>query len=314
MEKKSSIKFAAIGECMIELRHISQQMLSMSFAGDTFNVALYLARYQKKLNLNVNYVTAIGEDPYSKDMLKNWQKEGIATRFVQKLPMQLPGLYLVRTDKHGERQFYYYRSQSAARQIFYGPSIKTISRQLLKFDYLYFSGITLAILNQYSRNQLLKLLKKARQAGAKICFDTNYRPVLWENKHTAQAVIKQALQLVDIAMVTFEDEKNLFGDKTPQQSLKRLHRWGCSEVVIKLGQKGCLVSSSHQQTMLATKKVSKVIDTTAAGDSFNAAYLGGRIKGLSQIEAAKRAQQLAATVIQYPGAIIPRKAMPSIFD
>jgi 2-dehydro-3-deoxygluconokinase len=53
-----------------------------------------------------------------------------------------------------------------------------------------------------------------------------------------------------------------------------------------------------------------VVDTTAAGDSFAAAYLAARLAGVDSTAAARAGHQLARTVVQHPGAIIPRAAMP----
>ena len=52
-----------------------------------------------------------------------------------------------------------------------------------------------------------------------------------------------------------------------------------------------------------------VMDTTAAGDSFNAGYLAARLSGVNMIDAAKKGQKLAAKVIQHKGAVIPLSAM-----
>lgn len=307
------IKFAAIGECMIELRHANAHNLDMGMGGDTFNVALYLARYRDALSLSVDYVTALGDDPYSSMMLESWQQEGIGTQWVQCLKDMLPGLYLIRTDERGERKFYYYRSQSAARKMFYGPKIKAITKKLERYQHLYTSGIPLAVLDTKSRKQLLELLRKAKKNGASISFDTNYRPILWENKATAKKVMTAALKLADRALVTFDDEQKLFGDKTPEQCAKRLHKFGVKEVVIKLGEKGCFISAAGQQQYVPAEKVTNVVDTTAAGDSFNAAYLAGRMTGLNCIDAGRLGHRLAAKVVQFKGAIIPKKEMPVLF-
>lgn len=306
-------KFAAIGECMIELRHTDANTLVMNTAGDTFNTAIYLARYRHPLHLSVDYMTALGDDPYSNMMLVAWQQEGVGTDLVQQLPDRLPGLYLVRTDNHGERKFYYYRSQAAAREMFRGPKTSTILNALLHYNYLYLSGISLAILDSQSRQQLLQLLQQAKKSGAHISFDTNYRRILWETQTIAQEQIKQALSYATVALVTFEDEQKLWGDKSLQQSAERLHQWGVAEVVIKIGAEGCFLSHSGGQEYLTAKKVTQVVDTTAAGDAFNSGYLAGRIKGFSPLEAADCGQRIAAIVISYPGAIIPQEAMPVLF-
>lgn len=309
---KKPIQFAAIGECMIELQHTSADTLKLAFAGDTFNVTLYLARYRDQLNLNVSYLTALGDDPYSNMMLANWQQEGIHTKLIPQLPQQLPGLYLINTDREGERHFYYYRAQSAARKLFYAPQIANVIEQLMHFDYLYISGISLAILDESSRVQLINLLKQAKQQGAVIGFDTNYRPILWENIANAKSVINHALQQTTIAMVSFEDEQRLFADASPEQCAERLHRHGIKEVVVRLGKQGCLLSFKGITLNIPAPTVTKVVDTTGAGDSFNAAYLAARIKGWEPDKAVMAGFQLASTVIAYPGAIIPVAAMPHI--
>lgn len=306
-------KFAALGECMIELFHQDDSHLSMSFAGDTYNVTLYLARYAPLLPLQVDYVTALGDDLYSSMMLSIWQQEGIGTEKVQQLAGLLPGLYLIRTDKTGERHFYFYRSQSAAKRLFYGERIEKIIAELVHYQYLYFSGITLAILDETSRERLYALLQEARRKGAIIVFDTNYRPELWEDACQARAVVQQALMGVDIALATLDDEKKLFGDADAQMCIDRLQGWGVGEIAIKLGAEGCVVTTNAGLQTVPGLRVEKVVDTTAAGDSFNAAYLAARIKGYGPQIAAQWGNRLAATVIGYPGAIIPRAAMPELF-
>jgi 2-dehydro-3-deoxygluconokinase len=101
------LRVAAIGECMLELRHRDERLLELAFAGDSFNTALYLARCNPRERLTVDYVTALGTDPYSAAMLQSWREEGIGTGAVALLPGKLPGLYFIRTDAVGERSFFY---------------------------------------------------------------------------------------------------------------------------------------------------------------------------------------------------------------
>jgi 2-dehydro-3-deoxygluconokinase len=57
------------------------------------------------------------------------------------------------------------------------------------------------------------------------------------------------------------------------------------------------------------------VDTTAAGDSFNAGYLAARINGAMPRDAAAAGHRLAGAVIMAPGAVIPKDAMPpNIFE
>jgi 2-dehydro-3-deoxygluconokinase len=305
-------QIAVIGEAMLELSHRSDTALALSFAGDTLNFAIYLRRLLPAESFTIHYVTALGCDGYSDNMLKNWQEEGLNTDLVCRLKNKLPGLYLIRTDAAGERTFYFYRQNSAARELFKSCAMFDLEKKLLAMDYLYLSGITLAILDDTSREYLWELLKKATQKGIKIIFDTNYRASLWADAESARSAIERTLKCVDIALPTFVDEQALFGDVTPQACVQRLLKNKITEVVVKCGADSALVATINMQKSIPACSIEKAVDTTGAGDSFNAAYLAARLSGIDPIKAAQWGHQLACTVITHPGAIIPREAMPDL--
>jgi 2-dehydro-3-deoxygluconokinase len=299
-------RVASIGECMIELRHRDAASLELGFAGDSFNTALYLARLTPRDGVAVDYVTALGDDPYSEAMLDAWRAEGIGTEAVARLPGKLPGLYLIRTDADGERRFFYYRSAAAARELFRAAEAP-ILHQLPQYDVLYFTAITLSILAPDARERLRAVLAAARAAGRLVVFDSNYRPAGWPDRAAAQAAIAPFLDVIGMALPTFEDEQALWGDKAPHETLARYGARGI-EVCVKRGAEGCDLGSGAHVPVPAPIAP---IDTTAAGDAFNAAYLSARLAGAAPAEAALAGHQLAGVVIQYSGAIIPRAAMPS---
>lgn len=301
-------QFAAIGECMIEFSSLTGKQFAMNFAGDTLNTALYFARESDLGQVRVHYATALGNDPYSEQMLKHWHQEGIQIDFVQRLPDRLPGLYLIHNSDKGDREFYYYRSQSAAREMFNGIAGDILFEQLIHCDTLYLSSISLAILSDLGREKLLQLLHQAYKKGITICFDTNYRPKLWADVTIAKKVINQVLKYTRIALPSFEDERCLHEDSSPQMTAERLHQAGVSEVIVKQGEQGYLISDKTGCRQIPIQRVKAVIDTTAAGDSFNGAYLAARIKGYEPTQAAQMGANLAATVITHRGAIVPVKS------
>lgn len=303
-------KIAFIGEAMIELSHQTERMLNLSFAGDTLNAATYLARLLPATQAKIHYVTALGDEPYSDTMLHDWQQENINTELVVQLTNKLPGLYLIRTDKKGERYFYFYRAQSAARELFKNDHTDQLCHSLTQMDYLYFSAITLAIFDEESRARLFNVLIDAKQQGAKIFFDTNYRPRLWPDLMTTQKTLKKFASLADIIFPTLADERAMFNDQTPDTCAKRYHQWGIKEVVVKCDADPCFISTPEKQCFIPAEKVEKIIDATAAGDSFNAGYLAARLQNLSPEESAKHGHRIASVVIQHKGAIIPRELMP----
>lgn len=307
-----SKKIAVIGECMIELSE-KNAAVNRGFGGDTLNTSVYIARQTDASALAVHYVTALGTDAFSQQMLESWQAEEVKTDLIQRMADRLPGLYYIETDETGERTFYYWRNEAAAKFWLESEQSAAICEELATFDYLYLSGISLAILSPQSREKLLTLLCECRANGGQVIFDNNYRPRLWASKEETQQVYQQMLTCTDIAFLTLDDEDALWGEKPAEEVIARTHAAGVKEVVVKRGADSCLVSIVGEplQEIPAVKlPKEKVVDTTAAGDSFSAGYLAVRLTGGDARSAAARGHLTASTVIQYRGAIIPREAMP----
>jgi 2-dehydro-3-deoxygluconokinase len=307
-----TLRAACIGECMIELNQRDAATLALAFGGDTLNTAVYLARVNPPSRLTVDYITALGDDPYSDAMIEMWQSERLGTASVVRLPGKLPGLYLIRIDDKGERRFFYYRSAAAARELFSDAMTLPLLASLVDYDLLYFSAITLSILSPMARERFLTALTAARAKGCRIAFDSNFRPAGWSDAAVAREVIGRFLACVDIALPTFDDEATLFGDSDAEATARRYARAGVPEIAVKLGAGGCLIEAAGKQQHVAVAKPIKPVDTTAAGDSFNAGYLAARLAGRSAGEAALAGHRLAAAKIGYRGAIMPRDAVPDL--
>jgi 2-dehydro-3-deoxygluconokinase len=253
---------------------------------------------------SVDYVTALGDDSFSNAMCQQWSDERVGLGMVQRLPGRLPGLYCIQTDANGERKFLYWRNEAAVRDCFTTPAAEPILAALPDYDMVYFSGITLAVLGEVGRERLLQALVEARRRGAKVVFDNNYRPRLWASVEAARAAYRTVLAEVDIALLTEDDERALFGYADSEQVFAAYP--AIAEVVLKRGADACLIRCHGERFFVPALKVEKVVDTTAAGDSFSAAYLASRLKGGAPQEAALAGHRLASRVIQVPGALIPR--------
>ena len=241
-------------------------------------------------------------------LLEQWEEEGIDCSLVKRTPNSVPGMYMIEVAADGERSFLYWRKNSPASQLFDDIKYTTeLFSSLKRYDYLYLSGISLGILPEESLHGLFGCLTAYRQAGGKIIFDGNYRPNLWLNKATAQQVYLQMYGITDIALPTLEDESLLFGYKTPEQVVDAIRSAGVTEVVVKMGEAGCLAYCDQIQVHVnAHVKQVKPVDTTAAGDSFNAGYLAARFGGSNITDSCMAGHTLASKVIQHKGAIIPR--------
>ena len=310
----SGLHIACVGECMIELTQRDPASMALSYAGDTLNTALYLARVAPPGRIAVDYVTALGDDPYSDAMLAAWRAERIGTAAVARLPGKLPGLYLIHLDEEGERRFFYYRSAAAARALFADPATLPGLATLARCDLVYFSAITLSILDEDARKLFLAALKEARAKGGRVAFDSNYRPAGWPDAATARRVVAEFLPQIDIALPTFEDEQRLFGDADPTTTIARYAAHGVAETAVKLGIEGCLLATAERRLAVPVPRRILPVDTTAAGDAFNAGYLAARLLGVGGEEAALAGHRLAGAVIGHRGAIIPRAATPALFS
>ncbi|TPM25946.1 sugar kinase [Mesorhizobium sp. B2-3-4] len=299
---------ASIGECMLELSGQAGPNWRMGFAGDTFNTLWAL--HALSADRPATYVSAFGDDPFSQGQIAFFAENGIGIGYSPVISGARPGLYAI-TLTGAERSFTYWRGDAAARQLASDPS--ALSKNLENQALVYFSGITLAILDATARGTLLAVVSKARAAGSTIAFDPNYRPRLWHSREEAQAAIIEALAVTDIALPTFPDEQMLFEDATPQATVERLGQ-RVGEVVVKNGEAPALIARAGTLQQAAAVHVAAPADTTGAGDSFNGGYLAARLAGHDPLEAARRAHRVAAAVVQVRGALAPFETLRAAFD
>ena len=180
-------RVVSIGECMIELSQASGALLARSYGGDTLNTAVYLAR----LGMSVDYITALGDDPWSEEMVHAWEAEGVGTSLVVRVPGRLPGLYVIATDATGQRQFYYWRDSAPARLLFDLPQTPGIVQALTGYDAIYHSGVSLSLYGQSGRERLFAALAGARACARRVVFDTNFRPRGWPDLAQARSRVSR---------------------------------------------------------------------------------------------------------------------------
>ncbi|WP_041639562.1 sugar kinase [Basfia succiniciproducens] len=301
-------KIAILGECMIELNGEPFGRMRQTYGGDSLNTATYLARVSRREQFEISYVSALGKDKLSLGMLAHWRNDGINTDCVLLDEKRQPGLYLIQLDEKGERTFLYWRNQSAARYLLQHEGYTEVLARLATADMIYLSGISLAILPENDRTLLIRQLGNLKKAGVKIAFDSNYRPALWDSFQQTQACYQALLPLVDLALVTFDDEQSLWRDENVQQTISRLVQLGVGTVVVKSGEHGAVFYHNGETQQVATEVVQRVVDTTSAGDAFNAGFLNGYLQQKSLVDCCRQGNKLAGIVIQHKGAIIDKTA------
>ena len=291
-------RLLAIGECMAELAPAEAPgTYRMGFAGDTFNTAWYLAR----AGVPTGFLSAVGDDPLSDRLCRFAQAAGIDTAAVRRVPGGTVGLYLIALDG-AERSFTYWRGQSAARRL--ADDGAALDRAMAGADTLYLSGITLAILAPEDRARLLGALGRARAAGRTVAFDPNLRPRLWPDGDAMRAAIMAGAAHADLALPSFEDEAAVFGDADPEATVARYGRAGARAVVVKDGAAPVTWRAGGRGGTVDPVPAREVVDTTAAGDSFNAGLLAALSRGAAMPEAVAEGCALAARVVAGRGALV----------
>ena len=301
----NDIKLLSIGEAMAEIKFSPVGNFSLGFAGDTYNTSVYAAREIGQRG-SVAYITRVGVDPLSHSLKTQIVEQGVNISQVTSDANHNIGIYSVTTDDGGERNFHYWRANSAARRMF--ASDET-TPDLPTAKVIYLSGITMAILTPDARTRLIDTLKSKRaQEGAKIAFDSNYRPALWDDPATARAVMKRMWDITDIALPSIDDEMALTGEDNEGAVFSRFAAGTWEGIAIKRGSRGPVSPNLAAADHPAFEPAAKVVDTTAAGDSFNGAYLATYLAGASEADRLLAGHRIASKVVGFPGAIIPHDA------
>jgi len=303
MTEQTKPRAVCVGEVLIELGRGGDGRFALSCGGDAFNTAVYLAR----AGVDVAFATALGDDPYSDAIMALAAAEAVSMTPVLRLRGRLPGLCLIENSPTAQRRRHYWREGAPARELFELPDWMRVAESLIGAPLIYFSGITLSLYSNIGLGRFLAVLEAARQQGAKVVFDGNFRPAGWRGDLArTRTVFMEALKRVDIALPAYDDEAVLWGDPSPQATVARLQAFGIGEIVVKNGPNSALVAAAGGHEFVPVPEVVVPVDETAAGDGFNAGYLAARLDGGGPAQAAASAHRLAGQVIRHPGALLPR--------
>ena len=296
------INVCSIGEAMIEISNIKNSLYNQSYAGDTLNFCNYL----DKKKLNAFFLSAIGKSEINQSLLNFVKSKKISTKYIKQINQFELGLYLIKNKDNGEKQFFYWRDESAAKQYFNNIDFLNLYKELKNFDYIYFSGITLSIIHISKLNNFTKLLNLLKSKKIKIVFDFNIRPSRW-NKKNLNIFLDSVLKFVDICFLSGED-MNYWKNKNNIKSYEQIVRkYKLKHSIFRKNAKFTYVFLNKTRYVFKNKLLKTVVDTSGAGDGFNAAYLSNFIVNNDPVLALKAGSSLGSKIVMKKGAIVDVK-------
>jgi 2-dehydro-3-deoxygluconokinase len=292
------ITICSIGECMIEITNVEKELYNYSVAGDTLNFTSYL----DQSIFNKFYLTAIGTSDINKGVINFLKKKKINTDLVKKISSKEIGLYLIKNTKRGEKKFYYWRDDSAAN-FFFNNINKSLFKKKYNFDYIYLTGITLSLLDFKNIDKFIMHLANLRKKNSKIIFDFNIRIKRWSKKNL-NLYLNKILSNIDILFCSGEDLvcwKNNDHIKTLENILKKFNIY---HAIYRKNEEYNYSFFKNKKFMIKNKPIKKVVDTSGAGDGYNAAYLSNFIISNNPQLALNEASKIGAKIVMKKGAIV----------
>jgi 2-dehydro-3-deoxygluconokinase len=291
----------ALGEPMLEFaaeeraRLGSVQRFRRGWGGDTSNTVVAAAR----LGASTGYVSRIGGDEFGSSFMSLWKREGVDASRVVVEPEGFTGIYFISVRQDGEHDFTYYRNGSAASRLSpHDLDPEYLSRARI----LHTSGISQAI-SKSCRAAVEAAIDIVHRGGGLVSYDANVRPKL-APLPVLREMFQVAVSKADMVFVSEEDLGHLYPNSDSAEASGRVLSFGPDLVVLRRGRAGCQVLSGGENIPVPGWPEDPV-DSTGAGDAFNAGFLVSWLEGRSLEEAARFANAVGALTVGGLGAVNP---------
>ncbi|MDH5441819.1 MAG: sugar kinase [Candidatus Bathyarchaeota archaeon] len=269
------------------------------FGGAPMNTLVGIAR----LGISSGAITAVGGDPFGKFLINELKRNGVDTsRVVVKERTRTTITFVANEPLTGERTFIFYRKPWVR-----GTSDSSLTPEDIDYEYiskakiLHISGFSLS--QDPSRRASLSAVRHARKSGVKISFDPTLRSDVWNSENTLRRTYSKMLKLSDIATFSREEAEFILETSDPRKAAEKALRYGVEIVGIKLGSEGAYVKTKEGIDVSAPAFKVKAVDTTGAGDGWNAALIVGLCRGWKPERCVKIANAVGALVVTKHGAI-----------
>lgn len=257
----------AIGEILIDLTQTGTVQNVGQYAANPGGAPANAAVAASRLGASAAFIGKVGKDSFGRGLRQMLQRNHVSDLGLYETADAPTTMAVVSIDGQGDRSFSFYRSGSADTLLTQEEALAAI-RECPKF--LHFGSVSLTA--EPSRSATLAAVRRAKDLGAVISYDPNYRADLWPDKATACDWMKRPLDMVDILKVSEEELFLLSGSSCLEAGTKELTRRGVTLVLVTLGDKGAFYRMGDH-TGHADAVPTQVADTNGAGDTFLGAVL-----------------------------------------
>ena len=302
----------AIGEILIDLTQSGKTAQGIPrFDANPGGAPANLAVAASRLGAKTAYIGRVGQDSFGDYLRKCLEKNGVDVEGMSVDPVQHTTLAVVALDSRGERTFSFYRDPSADVNL----KMEDVPQEkLADTRILHFGSVSLTA--DPARSTTLEAARIAKEKGALISYDPNYRASLWPDEATALERMKEPLPMVDILKISDEELPLLTGTANPEEGCAKLAAYGISMILLTMGPDGAFYWHNGHTGHVAGVPC-QVGDTNGAGDTFFGAFLSRLVRydnpldvGFIQMEKAILFANKAASITTSRHGAIP--AMPTL--
>jgi len=274
--------------------------LSVTTGGCPVNCAVDLA----KMGISSSLMVKVGADMLGDFVLAETSKYGIDTSRCLQDSQANTAFTFVMVDETGERRFFHTLGTNAI----FGADELDLD-YIAEHKFCYIGGIM--IMPAMEGRPLAAVLEKLRSRGVITIVDTVYA----DQSDRWNKVINPMLSHIDYFVPSEPEAQAITGLADPAEIAQALRDEGAMNVVVKLGEKGVYyLTEKGENGYVAAYKVDQVLDTTGAGDAWDAGLLGGLSLGLGLSDACLLGNATAAFCIQALGASTGVPSLDQIKD
>lgn len=258
-----------------------------------------------RLGLRTGFIGRVGDDAFGRFLVSTLKANGVDASQIR-YSEQRTALAFVSIAEGGERQFMFYRRPCADVML---EEADLDPGYICRARVLHFGTVSLS--ESPSREATLKAVEYAKEGGVKVSFDPNIRFHLWaKSREQIREEVIGVARKCDVFLPSEEEAQFLSGGDIEEAASEFLS-WGPRVVAIKLGEKGCIAADRDHLVRVPGIRT-QAVDTTGAGDGFDAGFTFGLLQGFDLEKVALYANAVGSLVVRKRGAMTSLPGRPAV--